>query len=121
MLIPDQHLGIFVSYNTDTAATLWTRPCSTYWILLSEEQNLTLSQTVSMPAPAALREPFNLARSSYTTMEKVNHLLAEWVQVKPSNDGALLLGSPFAPQKTRLVETQRCTLLKPSMESSCFP
>jgi hypothetical protein len=107
MLIPDQRLGLFVSYNTDTAATLWDK---TLFDILDyyfpEAQSSVLSPTGFDARAGRFAGTFHLARSSYTTMEKVNHLLAEWVQVKPSNDGALLLGSPFSPQKNRLVETQ---------------
>jgi hypothetical protein len=48
-----------------------------------------------------------LARSSYTTIEKVNNLsITNWIELTASEDGALLIGLPISPQKIRLEEME---------------
>ena len=107
MLIPDQRLGLFFSFNTDTALNLWDK---TLYDILDHYfpfQEDISAVPVDFDARAShFAGTYHLARSSYTTIEKVNHLLEEWVVVRPSGDGALLFGSPLQPQKVRLVESQ---------------
>jgi CubicO group peptidase (beta-lactamase class C family) len=110
LLLPDQHLGVFVAYNSKGAG----------------EGDLTTQHTGFQreffdhyyPAPAAdppqpradSTEPvgrfvgtYRFNESSQTTVEKVQGLLSA-IQVKDSGDGALLLPSPLG--ELRFVEVE---------------
>ena len=106
MLLPDQNLGFFMSYNTTNPDLSWF---NTLYDFMNHYYPVGL-ETIQ-PAPGMISQAdlytggYNLIRSSYTTMEKVDNLL-NWVQITDAGDGALLLGSPLSSQKTRLEEVE---------------
>ncbi len=114
MLIPGQQLGIFFSYNTESAGSMWDKS------MIAILQHYFPHALTSHSTPSGFQEraeryagAYHIARSSYTTIEKVNDLLKEWLVIKPSGDEALLFGSGLSPQKLRLVETGPLTLIWP--------
>jgi CubicO group peptidase (beta-lactamase class C family) len=104
MLLPDQNLGFFVSYNTTSPGFSWD---STLYAFMNHYY--PVDPAANQPAPVLASDAeiytggYRPIRSSYTTLEKVDNLL-NWVEITDSGDGALLLGSPLSPQKARFEE-----------------
>jgi hypothetical protein len=107
VLLPDQDLGFFYSYNTSNPSVV---PWDTTLIAFLQHY-FPVELVASQPAPGftsraeAYTGNYFLARRSFTTIEKVNNLL-QWIQITDSGDGALLLGLPISPVKARLEEIE---------------
>ena len=107
VLLPDQNLGFFYSYNTANPAVV---PWDTTLIAFMQHY-YPVELVASQPAPGftsrakAYTGNYFLARSSFKTIEKVNNLL-QWIRITDSGDGALLLGLPISPIKARLEEIE---------------
>lgn len=107
MLIPDQQVGFFYSYNTDTAKNLWD---ITMLELIQHyypmDNNISSSIYSTQAQLSRFTGNYHIARSSYTTIEKVSDLLDEWLVVEPTTEGTLKFGSPLQPQKVQLIQSQ---------------
>jgi hypothetical protein len=107
ILLPDQNLGFFYAYNTSNpGVTPWDRT-----LLAFMQHYYPVDRPAIQPNPGfssraqAYTGNYFLARSAYTTIEKVNNLnFQQWVEISDSKDGALLLGLPISPVKVRLDE-----------------
>ncbi len=106
MFLPDQNLGFFVSYNTTSPGFTWVNTLYDFMNHYYPVEQATNEPAHGITSQAELfTGGYNLIRSSYTTIEKVDNLL-NWVEITNSGDGALLLGSPFSQQKARLEEIE---------------
>jgi hypothetical protein len=109
VLLPEQNLGFFYAYNTMNPAVLpWDLT-----LIAFMQHYYPVDLAAFQPAPGfhARSETYTgsyfLARSSYTTIEKVNNLsITNWIEITASEDGALLIGLPISPQKIRLEEME---------------
>jgi hypothetical protein len=108
-LIPNQNLGFFYSYNTTNPAVLpWD-----VTLIAFMQHYFPVELVAIQPAPdfdsrsETYTGNYFLARSSYTTIEKVNNLsITNWVEITATEDGALSIGLPVSPQKIRLEEIE---------------
>ncbi len=103
ILLPQQNLGLFVSYNTFGAETL----IDTLILGFMNHYYPVVQQASALAANPGSRAndflgSYRLGRSSHTNFEKVNGLLL-YLDVSAEPDGALLLGSPVSTTKTRIV------------------
>ena len=109
VLLPEQNLGFFYAYNTMNPSVLpWDLT-----LIAFMQHYYPVDLAAFQPAPDfhARAETYTgryfLARSSYTTIEKVNNLrITNWIELTASEDGALLIGLPISPQKIRLEELE---------------
>jgi CubicO group peptidase (beta-lactamase class C family) len=114
MLIPDQNLGFFFSYNTETANNLWDKTLLDFMQHYYPMDTHIPSSNFSTEAQLSrFAGTYHIARSSYTTIEKVNDLLEEWLVVEPTSNGTLLFGSPLQPQKAQLIQSQPLLFIEP--------
>jgi CubicO group peptidase (beta-lactamase class C family) len=108
LLLPDEHVGIFVSYNSTGGAALATQHFGFQRAFF--DHYYPASSVVPIQSPADFTErigrftgSYRFTRSSYTTLEKFSGLFGA-VEIRSSGDGALLLNTPWA--KLRLVEVE---------------
>jgi len=105
MLIPDQNLGFFFSYNTETAGNLWDVTMLDFiQHYFPEEKNFQASTSLTEASHNRFAGTYHIARSSYTTIEKVSDLLEEWLVVEPTSNGTIMFGSPLQSQKIELFQ-----------------
>jgi CubicO group peptidase (beta-lactamase class C family) len=106
MLLPDQNLGLFVSYNTTSPGFAWVNTLYSFM-----DHYYSGEPAANQPAPDFTSDAeiyaggYLPARSSHTTIEKVDELV-NWMEITDSGDGSLLIGSPLSPQKARLDEVE---------------
>lgn len=114
VLIPDQNLGFFVSYNTDTAGGLWSSD-----LLSFVDHYFPKNKVVPQPSgdfdaqTSRFVGYYRSARGSSTTMEKVKGLLS-WAVIKPSQDGTLLWQPAFSPISIPIIEVEPLLFAEPS-------
>lgn len=113
VLIPDQNLGFFVAYNTDTAASLWASGLLGFVEHYFPQAKVTPQPPEGFDARASrFTGYYRPMRGAYTTLEKVN-VLKTWAEVKPSRDGALLWQPAFSPASIRIVESAPFLFVEP--------
>jgi CubicO group peptidase (beta-lactamase class C family) len=113
VLIPNQNLGFFISYNTDTSAGVWMLDLLSFLEHYYPQDKLALQPPDGFDARASRFAGFyRPMRGSYTTIEKAD-VLKNWIEIKPSGDGALLVGSAFSPGTARLVEVEPLLFREP--------
>ena len=113
VLIPGQNLGFFISYNTDTSAGLWALDLLTFLEQYYPQDKVALQPMDGFNAQASrFTGVYRPVRGSYTTIEKVD-VLKDWIEIKPSNDGAILVGSAFSPGTARLIEVEPLLFREP--------
>ncbi len=114
MLIPDQNLGFFVSYNTQSAENLWDKTMLDFMQHFYPKGSNTSASIFSSKAQLnKFAGTYHISRSSYTTIEKVGDLLDEWLVVKASSNGILWFGSPLQPEKIELTQLQPLVFVEP--------
>ena len=109
VLLPEQDLGFFYAYNTMNPAVMpWDLT-----LIAFMQHYYPVDLAAFQPAPGfrtrseTYTGSYFLARSSYTTIEKVNNLrITNWIELTASEDGVLLIGLPISPQKIRLDELE---------------
>jgi CubicO group peptidase (beta-lactamase class C family) len=106
LLLPDQNLGIFVSYNSEGGANPTIQHLGFQRAFFDHYYPAPAVQPVQPPADFAKRAArfvgsYKLTRSSYTTLEKVKNLMG-YLQIDNPGDGTLLFASPWF--ETRFVE-----------------
>jgi CubicO group peptidase (beta-lactamase class C family) len=105
MLIPDQNLGFFFSYNTETANNLWDITLLDFiQHYYPMDTNIPSSIFSTKAELSRYAGTYHIARSSYTTIEKVSDLLEEWLVVEPTSHGTIMFGSPLQSQKIELFQ-----------------
>ena len=107
LLLPDERVGVFVSYNSEGGGALTNQHLGFQRAFFDHYYP---AAAVDPPQPAADREragrfvgSYRLTRSSYTTFEKVSGLVAT-VQIKDAGDGALLFSTPWGEWRHVQVE-----------------
>jgi len=114
VLIPDHHLGFFVSYNTDIAGGLWSTNLLSFVDHYFPQDKVAPQPPKGFDARAArFAGYYRLARGSSATMEKVKDLLS-WAVIKPSPDGTLLWQPAFSPVSIPLIEVEPLLFAEPS-------
>jgi hypothetical protein len=109
LILPEQNLGFFYAYNTKNPAVI---PWDLTLIAFMQHfypADLAAAQHASGydARSATYTGSYFLARSSYTTIEKVNNLsITNWIELSASEDSSLLIGLPISPQKIRLEELE---------------
>lgn len=109
MLLPEQNLGFFYAYNTmNPAINPWDVTLIAFMQHYYPVDLAAFQPALGFHARAeTYTGSYFLARSSYTTIEKVNNLrITNWIELTASEDGALLIGLPISPQKIRLEEVE---------------
>jgi hypothetical protein len=110
LLLPDQKLGIFVSYNSEGGGDLTNQHLGFQRAFFDHYYPAPAVESIQSPAGFAERaDRFEGAyrittEGSYTTLEKVNVLLGATVEVKDGGDGTLLFVTPWG--EIRLVEVE---------------
>ncbi|MGA9397340.1 MAG: serine hydrolase domain-containing protein [Anaerolineaceae bacterium] len=113
VLIPDQNLGFFVAYNTDTSASLWALDLLSFVEHYFPQTKVTAQSPEGFDAQAVrFSGYYRPMRGAYTTLEKVN-VLKTWAVVKPSHDGALLWQPALSPLSIRIVESEPLLFVEP--------
>ncbi len=106
MLLPDQNLGFFVSYNTTSPGFGFEQT-----LLAVMDHYYPANPSEDPPAAGSASGVENYTggyrpiRSTYTTLEKANELM-NWVEFTNSGDGTLLASVPLSSQTTRLEEIE---------------
>lgn len=114
MLIPEQNLGFFFSYNTETAVNLWDVTMLDFLQhYYPKDIDIQASNFSSKAQLSRFAGTYHIARSSYTTIEKMKDLLEEWLVVEPTSNGTLLFGSPLQPQKVQLIQVKPLLFIEP--------
>jgi len=109
LLLPDQHLGIFVSYNSAGGADLTNQHLGFQRAVFDHYYPAPPVEPIQPPADFAERAgkfagSYRLTRTSYTTLEKVNELMGGTVDIRNSGDGTLTFATPWGDW--RFVEVQ---------------
>ncbi len=100
LLLPDQNLGIFVSYNSEGGGELTSQHLGFQRAFFDHYYPPPVVEPIQPPADFAERAgrfvgSYRLTRSSYTTFEEVNVLMGKTVEISDSGDGALLFATPW--------------------------
>jgi CubicO group peptidase (beta-lactamase class C family) len=108
LLLPDENLGIFVSYNSTGGAALATQHFGFQRAFFDHYYPASVVEPIQPPADFTERigrftGSYRFTRSSYTTLEKFSGFFGA-VELVSSGDGALLLATPWA--KLRLIEVE---------------
>lgn len=108
LLLPDQNLGIFVTYNSTGGAALATQHFGFQRAFFDHYYPATPVEPIQPRADFTERigrftGTYRFTRSSYTTLEKFSGLFGA-VEITNSGDGGLLLDTPWA--NLRLVEVE---------------
>jgi CubicO group peptidase (beta-lactamase class C family) len=109
LLLPDQNLGVFVSYNSLGAEGLTRQHFGFQRAFFDHYYPAPAVEPIQPPADFAERADrfvgaYKMTRSSYTTLEKYMALVGPTVEVKNPGDGTLLLLTPYGDW--RLVEEE---------------
>ncbi len=109
LLLPDQNLGIFVSYNSEGGSELTNQHLGFQRAFFDHYYPAPPVEPIQPPADFAERAgrfegSYKLSRSSYTTIEKINVLMGGTVEISDSGDGALLFSTPWGEWKFVEVE-----------------
>jgi CubicO group peptidase (beta-lactamase class C family) len=109
LLLPDQNLGVFVTYNSTGGEALTTQHFGFQRAFFDHYFPASAVEPLHPPADFAERADqfagsYRFTRSSSTTLEKISGLFGA-VEIANSGDGALLLDTPWA--KLRLVEVEQ--------------
>ena len=95
-LIPAEHIGVFVSYNTNTGGELSFGPFLTQFL----DHYYPTQQTAGAPAPDAVAQAGRVAgeyefnRRSYTTFQKALGLAGS-IRVSAADSGRIIVNSPL--------------------------
>jgi CubicO group peptidase (beta-lactamase class C family) len=108
LLLPDQDLGVFVSYNSEGGGDLTNQHLGFQRAFFDHYYPAPAVEPIQPPADFAERAgrfegSYRLTRSSYTTLERVMGLMST-VQISDSGDGALLFTTPWG--EWRFVEVE---------------
>jgi CubicO group peptidase (beta-lactamase class C family) len=100
LLLPDQNLGIFVSYNSEGGGELTDQHLGFQRAFFDHYYPAPAVEPRQPPADFAERAGrfvgnYKLARSSYTTLEKVKNLMGGTVEISDSGDGGLIFSTPW--------------------------
>jgi CubicO group peptidase (beta-lactamase class C family) len=100
LLLPDQNLGVFVSYNSQGGGDLCLQHLGFQRAFFDHYYPAPAVAPIQPPVDFAARAgrfegTYKLARSSYTTLEKVTVLMGAVVSISDSGDGGLLLKTPW--------------------------
>ena len=109
LLLPDQNLGVFVSYNSEGGGNLTNQHLGFERAFFDHFYPAPAVEPIQPPADFAERAArfegsYRLTRSSYTTLEKISTLMGGAVEISDSGDGALLFTSPWG--EWRFVEVE---------------
>ena len=109
LLLPDQNLGVFVSYNSAGGGDLTNQHLGFQRAFFDHYYPVPAVEPIQPPADFAERArrfegSYRLTRSSYTTLEKVMGLMGGTVEISDSGDGALLFTTPWG--EWRVVEVE---------------
>ena len=108
LLLPDQNLGVFVSYNSEGGGKLTNQHFGFQRAFFDHYYPAPALEPIQPPVDFAGRAgrfegSYRSARSSYTTFEKVGGLFGA-VEISDSGDGALLMTTPWG--EWRFVEVE---------------
>jgi CubicO group peptidase (beta-lactamase class C family) len=108
LLLPDQNLGLFVSYNSDGGGNLTNQHAGFQRSFFDHYYPVPAVEPIQPPADFAERAgrfagSYRVTRNSYTTLEKVTGLFGAF-EVRNSGDGSLLASTPYG--EWRLVEVE---------------
>jgi CubicO group peptidase (beta-lactamase class C family) len=108
LLLPDQNLGLFVSYNSEGGGELTNQHLGFQRAFFDHYYPAPAVKPIQPLADFAERAGrfeggYKLTRSSYTTLEKVRNLMGA-VEISDSGDGALLMTTPWFER--RFVEVE---------------
>jgi CubicO group peptidase (beta-lactamase class C family) len=100
LLLPDQNLGLFVSYNSEGGGNLTNQHLGFERAFFDHFYPAPPVEPIQPPTDfaeraARLEGTYRLTRSSYTTLEKVTTLMGGTVSISDSGDGALLFTTPW--------------------------
>jgi CubicO group peptidase (beta-lactamase class C family) len=100
LLLPDQNLGVFVSYNSEGGGELTLQHLGFQRAFFDHYFPASAAEPIQPPADFAQQAgrfvgSYRLARSSYTTSEKITGLMGGTVEIRDSGDGALLFKTPW--------------------------
>ena len=100
LLLPDQNLGVFVSYNSEGGGELTNQHLGFQRAFFDHYYPAPAVEPIQPPADFAERAgrfvgSYRLTRSSYTTLEKIKELMGATVEISDSGDGALLFTTPW--------------------------
>lgn len=100
LLLPDQNLGIFVTYNSLGGGKLTTQHFGFQRAFFDHYYPAPAVDLVQPPADFAARAgrfvgSYRLTQGSYTTLEKIAGLMGGAVEIRHSGDGALLFTTPW--------------------------
>jgi len=109
LLLPDQNLGVFVSYNSERGGDFTNQHLGFERAFFDHYYPAPAVDPIQPPADFAERAArfagsYRLTRSSYTTLEKVGVLMGGTVAISDSGDGALLFTTPWG--EWRFVEVE---------------
>jgi CubicO group peptidase (beta-lactamase class C family) len=109
LLLPDQNLGVFVSYNSEGSGELTLQHLGFQRAFFDHYYPAPVVQPIQPPADFTERAGrfagvYRITRASYTTIEKVTELLGATVRFSASGDGALLFSTPWG--EWRFVEVE---------------
>jgi hypothetical protein len=108
LLLPNQNLGVFVSYNSMGGAALTNQHLGFQRAFFDHYYPVPAVEPIQPPADFAKRAgrfegSYKLTRSAYTTLEKFTQLSGA-VTISDSGDGTLLFTSPWG--EWRFVEVE---------------
>ncbi|HET9908456.1 MAG TPA: serine hydrolase, partial [Anaerolineales bacterium] len=100
LLLPDQNLGVFVSYNSEGGGNVTNQHLGFQRAFFDHYYPAPAAASIQPPAnfterAARFEGSYRLTRSSYTTLEKVSTLMGGTVSISDSGDGALLFTTPW--------------------------
>jgi CubicO group peptidase (beta-lactamase class C family) len=100
LLLPDQHVGVFVSYNSIGGDELTRQHFGFQRAFFDHYYPAPALESVHPPAEFAARADrfvgvYKMTRNAYTTLEKYMSLVNPTVEVKNPGDGTLLLLTPY--------------------------
>jgi len=109
LLLPDQNLGVFVSYNSEGGGNLTNQHLGFERAFFDHYYPAPAVDPIQPPADFAERAArfagsYRLTRSSYTTLEKITGLMGGTVEISNSGDGGLLFTTPWG--EWRFVEVE---------------
>jgi CubicO group peptidase (beta-lactamase class C family) len=108
LLLPDQNLGVFVSYNSEGGGDLTNQHLGFQRAFFDHYYPAPVVNPIQPPADFAERAArftgsYRITRGSYTTLEKVTGLFST-VEISDSGDDALRFTTPWG--EWRLVEVE---------------
>ncbi len=98
LLLPDQNLGVFVTYNSEGGGDLTNQHLGFQRSFFDHYYPAQAAKPIQPPADFSKRAgqfvgSYRMARGSYTTLEKVNGLFSA-IEISDSGDGGLLIKTP---------------------------